>query len=149
MKREVAESILSAGPKIEASMKDGFKDFDLHAKPLYKAMVDDIKKQKKRLGGDFAIAHAVATRASRDFIRQELGSEVVFIVLSLTLECQKKRILGRHGDAVENVQDMMGDMYKLYEDAGDDEPNSYNVVIEDTHTPAMVLETVLDLIKKI
>ena len=129
-------------------MKNGFKDFDKVAEPMYKAMADDIKKQKKRLGGDFAIAHAVATRASRDFLRQELGSEVVFIVLSLTLECQKKRIMGRHGDAVENVGDVMGDMYKLYEDAADDEPNSYNVVIEETHSPSMVLKAVLNLIKK-
>ena len=40
--------------------------FDKAVRPLYTAMANDIIRQKKRLGGDFAIAHAVATRASRD-----------------------------------------------------------------------------------
>ena len=116
-------------------------------KPLYQAMTDDIKKQKKRLGGDFAIAHAVATRVSRDFIRGELGDEVVFVVLNLTSECQVNRIKGRHGEEMEGGVEMMGEMFKLYEEAEGDEPNAVNVIIEEKDTPQLVLEKVLKAIE--
>lgn len=149
VKKEVAESVLAASLAFEESLgKDGGKDFDEVVRPLYQAMTDDIRKQKKRLGGDFAIAHAVASRVSRDFIREELGNDVVFVVLNLTNECQVNRIKGRHGEEMEGAAEMMGDMYKLYEEAGTDEPNAVNVVIEEGETPAMVLEKVLNAIKE-
>ena len=132
---------------MEESLKNGGKDFDVLVKPLYQAMTDDIKKQKKRLGGDFAIAHAVATRVSRDFIRGELGDEVVFVVLNLTSECQVNRIKGRHGEEMEGGVEMMGEMFKLYEEAGGDEPNAVNVIIEEKDTPQLVLEKVLKAIE--
>ena len=128
-------------------MADGFKGFDEAIKPLYKAMTDDITRQQKRLGGDFAVAHAIASRVSRDYVRQQLGDKVVFIVLNLTKECQNKRIKGRHGDAVEGVQENMGSMFKMYEPAAKDEPNTYNVTIDERDTPDMVLNNVLDLIR--
>ena len=147
VKKEVAESVLKAGMSMEESLKNGGKDFDVLVKPLYQAMTDDIKKQKKRLGGDFAIAHAVATRVSRDFIREELGDEVVFVVLNLTSECQVNRIKGRHGEELEGGVEMMGEMFKLYEEAEGDEPNAVNVIIEEKDTPQLVLEKVLKAIE--
>ena len=146
-KKEVAEAVLKAGMSMEESLKNGGKDFDVLVKPLYQAMTDDIKKQKKRLGGDFAIAHAVATRVSRDFIRGELGDEVVFVVLNLTSECQVNRIKGRHGEEMEGGVEMMGEMFKLYEEAEGDEPNAVNVIIEEKDTPQLVLEKVLKAIE--
>ena len=41
----------------------------------------------------------------------------------------------------------MTDMFKFYEAAGEDEPNAYNVTIEDGESPDDVLQNVLDLIR--
>ena len=37
-------------------------EFDAKMQPLLKIMCDEIAKQKRRLGGDFAVAHAVVSR---------------------------------------------------------------------------------------
>ena len=92
MKKEVVAAVLNASLQMQVSLTNGGKDWDKITAPLYKAMSDDIKKQKKRLGGDFAIAHAVNTRVGRDLIRKEMGDDVVFIVLNLTPACQEARI---------------------------------------------------------
>ena len=39
-----------------------FSEFDEKMQPLLKMMCNEITKQKKRLGGDFAVAQAVASR---------------------------------------------------------------------------------------
>ena len=147
MPKEIAEAIIDSASKMEAALASrDSKTFDaLH--PLYKEMADDILRQKKRLGGDFAIAHAVATRTSRDFIRNHIGNDVIFIVLNLTEECQKARLRGRHGDQLLEESTLMTDMFKFYEAAGEDEPNAYNVTIEDGESPDDVLQNVLDLIR--
>ena len=147
MPKEIAEAIIDSASKMEAALASrDSKTFDaLH--PLYKEMADDILRQKKRLGGDFAIAHAVATRTSRDFIRNHMGNDVIFIVLNLTEQCQKARLRGRHGDQLLEESTLMTDMFKFYEAAGEDEPNAYNVTIEDGESPDDVLQNVLDLIK--
>ena len=85
--------------------------FEETVQPYYKAMAEDITRQKKRLGGSFAVAHAVATVKSRDFIRSHMGPELVFIVLNMTQECQKERLKQRHGDT---VGDAMINMFKMY-----------------------------------
>ena len=147
MPKEIAEAIIDSASKMEAALASrDSKTFDaLH--PLYKEMADDILRQKKRLGGDFAIAHAVATRTSRDFIRNHMGNNVIFIVLNLTEQCQKARLRGRHGDQLLEESTLMTDMFKFYEAAGEDEPNAYNVTIEDGESPDDVLQNVLDLIR--
>ena len=128
-------------------MTDGFSRFSEIAEPLYKAMTDDIARQQKRLGGDFAVAHAIASRVSRDYVRKQLGDQVVFIVLNLTQECQNKRLKGRHGDSVDGLEENMGAMFKMYEPAAKDEPNTHNVTIDEGDSPDMVLSNVLDLIR--
>lgn len=62
MPRQDAETILKAGKEFEKMMKGDFTDFDIAVQPLLKIMCREITKQKKRLGGDFAVAHAVVSR---------------------------------------------------------------------------------------
>ena len=145
--KDLAESIIGASQKMRASMADGFKGFDEIAKPLYKAMTDDLARQQKRLGGDFAVAHAIATRFSRDYVRQQLGDQVVFFVLNLTQGCQNKRLKGRHGDSVDGLEENMGAMFKMYEPAARDEPNTHNVTIDEGDTPDMVVNNILAVIR--
>ena len=62
MSREDAETILNLARVQEANLKDGFSNYDVKRRPLLKIICREIAKQKKRLGGDFAVAHAVSHR---------------------------------------------------------------------------------------
>ena len=55
------------------------------------ATATDIAKQRTRLGGDWAIAFACFSRTQREMIRKIIGPDLVFIVLNISNECQKKR----------------------------------------------------------
>ena len=60
-----------------------FRGFSIIAK--------DVDVQKKRIGGNFAVAHAVNNQEMRECIRQ-IVPNVIFITLTLTKESQRKRI---------------------------------------------------------
>ena len=72
--------------------------------PMLHEMALDVSRQRKRLGGKFAIAQAVFSRAQRDQIKRDLGSDLIFVVMNLTKECQHKRVTGRHGDDAHGQQ---------------------------------------------
>ena len=97
-------------------------------KPFFSLISKNIGIQKARVGGNFAIAQAVQSRDQREHIRKTLP-DVVFIVLSLTKENQKKRLKDRHGDSAEMMGEMLEKMFDLYEKPGDGEENAYNVDI--------------------
>ena len=51
-------------------------DFDLDAaKMFYRELAMDIKTQKERIGGDWAVAHVVYIREIRDMIRWEFSEK--------------------------------------------------------------------------
>ena len=51
-------------------------DFDLDAaKRFYRELAMDIKTQKERIGGDWAVAHVVYIREIRDMIRWEFSGK--------------------------------------------------------------------------
>ena len=65
MSREDAEMILKAAKEMEKIWTSTDADgsvFDAACRPILKIMCREISKQKKRLGGSFAVAHAVVTR---------------------------------------------------------------------------------------
>ena len=115
--------------------------------PMFHEMALHIDQQRKRLGGHWAIAQAVFSRAQRDQIRKDLGPDLIFMVLNLTKECQHKRVVNRHGDDDVGKQfvEMMEKFYDLYEPAGEDEENAYNISI----TEDMSVEDVIQKILKI
>ena len=122
MPRAIAEDILDGGSKFHElfSGEVSKEKLSREAKPYYKAMATDIMNQKKRLGGSFAVAHAIATRTSREDLRGWMGPDLVFVVLNMTKECQIERIEERHGGA---VGDVLEKLHALYEPAEEDEPN--------------------------
>ena len=88
---------------------------------MYENMAKDISKQNKRLGGKMAVAQALYSRKQRDSMRKILGPECVFIVLNMSSDCQKKRVMGRHGDGMN--KDFLNLMIKLagmYDPSGAD-----------------------------
>merc|ERR1712113_980905 len=56
---------------------------------MYSIMAKDIAKERKRLGGDWAVAQALPTRELRDHMRKELGPDLIFVVLHMSKEDQK------------------------------------------------------------
>merc|ERR1719189_1608863 len=62
---------------------------------FYRLMSEDIAREQKRIGGDFAIAQAVPSRKFRDVIRNQLGPKLVFVVLHMTKEEQIARVKAR------------------------------------------------------
>ena len=47
--------------------------------PFYKHLAKDVRQQKKRMGGNFAIAQAVTSRVIRDAMKEDIP-ECVFTV---------------------------------------------------------------------
>ena len=115
-----------------------------NTKPFYTNMAKDIATQKKRIGGDFVIAHAVTSRDMRDHIRHTLGG-CIFITLTLTKETQMKRIRARHGDD-EGAMAFMGNLYQLYEGPGDGEKNVYNINITEDMTQDDIMNKALEIL---
>ena len=60
-------------------------------KSFFGLIAKDVDVQKKRIGGNFAVAHAVNNEEMRECIRQ-IVPDVIFITLTLTKESQRKRI---------------------------------------------------------
>ena len=56
------------------------------------SLCEDIKTERKRLGGDMVVAFAIPDIASRDILRALLGPELVFVVLELSPELQVEQI---------------------------------------------------------
>ena len=87
-------------------------DFNMDAvKSFYRELAMDIKTQRERIGGDWAVAHVVFKREFRDLIRwvygnkdlfyliyprDILGPDLVFIHLTMTDEDRDRRLMERH-----------------------------------------------------
>ena len=107
-------------------------------------MGDHIVQQKKRLGGTFAAAFAVATRTGRDFVRQLVGPDLVFIVMNITAECQADRLKSRHGEG--QGGDFLETAFKNFQPAGEDEPRTYNLDIEKGDSKEEVLRKAFEIV---
>ena len=143
--RKTATALLSGFPIVEELLSGNMtmEDFEEAMQPYYKAMAEDIIRQKKRLGGNFAVAHAVPTVKSRAYIRSLMGPELVFIVLNITTECQKERIKQRQGDT---MADGLVSLYKYYQSAKEGEKNAFNVTIDQRMSKEDVMEEVLKIV---
>ena len=97
----------------------------------------------------FQTAFAVFSRTQRDIIRNTLGNDVIFFILHLTEETNHKRLVGRHGDDMaEEFNKVFESFAKMYESAGEDEKNAFDVHITEDMTPDDVAQKVLDILEK-
>ena len=69
-------------------------------------MAEDIKTQKERIGGDWAIAHVILLKEIRDKMREWLGPHLVFVHLQMSAEDRRARVLDRHMGET-NAADLM------------------------------------------
>ena len=63
---------------------------------FYEHMALDIKREKERIGGDFAIATFIPTREARDHLRKILGPDLIIVNLDMSQEERRERVLIRH-----------------------------------------------------
>ena len=113
-------------------------------KPMLHLGAYDILKQRKQIGGNWSVDYAVFSRKQRDGLRKILGSDLVFIVLNMTKECQEKRLISRHGND-KGIIDFLTMLHTIYEPAGDDEENTYNVTITEDMSPEDVILKILEI----
>ena len=95
------------------------------------------------------MAFAVSDRKSRDFLRAEVGSNLVYLVLNLTKKCQTQRIEARHpGEDNQGLRNMLIQMHEQFAPADEDEPDTFNVEIDEHMTPKDVMNSILRIIEK-
>merc|ERR1719309_127103 len=113
-------------------------------KTYYKAQCDDILQERKRIGGDWAIAAVTLTREVRDLVRANLGTDLLFVILSMNMDDVRKRVKERHhGD--DSAVELMAPIHNLCEPIEPDEDNVVGVTI----TPEMSKEEVVNKILKL
>ena len=124
------------------------KEFDFEKMcKYYTILSEDINKEQTRIGGNFAVAHAVPTRKFRDHIRNVLGSNLIFVVLHMTKEDQISRIQARHGKEERTVQ-WLTKSYDMFEPAAEDEPNTISLVITKDMSRDDVVDKIVELVER-
>ena len=73
---------------------------------FYIEMAGDIRRQRERIGGDWAVAAVLISRAARDHLRKILGPDLVIVCLTMSDSDRRERVLGRHQGDV-NAADLM------------------------------------------
>ena len=88
----------SVGEKMEQRKFDEITDEELI--PHCQTLAEEVDKQRKRIGGNFVVAYAIHSQGVRNHIRKTLP-DCIFIVLTLSKDVQRKRLLARHGEKTE------------------------------------------------
>ena len=138
---------VARGVKDFMAMIEG-KEFDQrNLKGLYSALCKDITNERNRIGGDWVVVHAVPTRELRDYIRKELGPDLIFVVLNMAKGQQTERIKARHGDGNKALVDLLVNTYNVFEPATMDEENSIDLTITNDMSREDVVEKILEMVK--
>ena len=124
------------------------KEFDTNnTEKYYSALCKDIKSEKKRMGGNWVVAQAVPTKHLRKHIKKELGSDVMFILLNLSKDDQRKRIIARHGEEGGFLETLVN-IYDRFEPAADDEEDVITVNVTSDMSRDDLVAKIMDLINK-
>ena len=123
------------------------EDFIEMSKPFYQIIAEDIVRQKKRLGGTFAVAQAVPVRKTREILRKFVGPDLVFIVMNLSEACQAQRLKQRHGEGA--AAESLTKMNAGFKPAQDDEEGAYNLLVNEGMSENDVMQRVVDIIDKL
>jgi len=113
---------------------------------LFRELCADICKERKRLGGDWAIAFAVPTRHYRDLMKKILGPDVIFVVLNMSKEGQEERIRQRHGEDAGATGESLMKMNAFYEPATEDEDQAIDVLVTNDMSREDVVKKILSMI---
>ena len=106
-------------------------------------LCEDISSQRRRVGGDWVVAYAMAKRSDRDIFREVLGEDLIFVVLDISFDLVKERLSGR-GEGEEHL----ANIHYKYEPAQSDEPRTVAFEIVKEATREENAQGVLELINK-
>ena len=90
---------------------------------------------------DFSIPWA-STSISNSTLQSKTFGNIVDIK-----ECQESRLTQRHGSEARGTIDHLSKMYMNFDSPQDDEPNTYEVKIDEHMTPEMVRNKILSFLK--
>merc|ERR1712013_273498 len=125
------------------------KDYDKEVMmEFYRHMAGDIATEKKRIGGDFAIAHVLLTAEVRAAMRKWLGDDLIIIVLTMSSADRRERVLARHADDV-NAADIMDHFESIMEGVKENEPNTVELKVDSTMTREEVMAKIFEKIEKL
>ena len=120
---------------------------EIQGERFYKYMSDCISYERKRIGGDWAVAQAVPTRKLRDGIRTSLGNDkVVFFLLSLEREVALERLTQRDGA---EMADSLMKINSFYEPKAPDENDTFDIIIPKEMTPKDVAQKIIEIVNKL
>ena len=142
---------VSAGKKLYGKLSKQKELDEISGNIFYKYMGNGIDYERKRIGGDWVVAQAVPTRKFRDVLREILGKDLVFILLSLKTETTLERLKKRHGDGemAKEITDVCIKLESFYELKESDEENTYNIMITNEMTPDDVNEKILEIVNEL
>ena len=149
MSEDYIRKHLAASQEFKKMMKGNFDNYADKLQPLYKNMGHDIVEQSKRLGGDMIIAQAVFSRDQRDYLREIVGSKLIFLVFNMNKDCQMKRVTQRTPGIGEKYLQILYNYAEKCEPAAKDEINTYNLTITEEMTREDVKKTVLEFVLKV
>lgn len=140
---------VSYGEEFYMALTEG-GDFNReNAEKFYTFMTECVVHERKRLGGDFAIAQAVPHRILRDTIRKIAGPDLIFILLIVPKETTLERLKKRHGEgeAADQMTEWCIKINEFYEPTGADEKNTFDVVITSDMSPTDVAKKIEEILQ--
>ena len=144
-----ARSVLAETIKPDLD-QEGSEKLDKAFEEIGVVTAEEIKKQKERIGGDWAIAFALFNRKQRDAVRKVFGPNLIFVVLSISKECNLQRLAKRHGEEhAESMNKVFDSFVAQYQKAENDEEGAINVNVTGDMSEEDVVQEVLEAIKKI
>ena len=107
-----------------------------------------VAKERKRLGGDWAVSNAVPTRKLRDHLRAKLGSKLIFVVIDMTKADYEAMVKKKHGEEAGTIIEYLLKAYNVYEPARKDEPNTLDVKVTREMNQDYVADQIVSMLKK-
>jgi len=130
------------------SMMQG-KDYCKEAlREYYSLMAEDIAKEKKRIGGDFAIAHVLLTVDFRALMRKLLGPDLIIIVLTMSSEDRWQRLIERQ-PGVEPSTEVLDQFEKIMEEVENNEQNTIEIRVESAMTKDGVVAEIMQRVEQL
>ena len=114
----------------------------INVEKYYTSMCKDIITERRRLGGNWVVGFTVPTRHLRDHIKNQCGPDIYFVVLNMTKEDQRKRIVNRHRNET-NLIEILTKQYEVFDPADEDEERAINIKVTNNMSPDDVLQRIV------
>ena len=117
----------------------------------YKCLGEDIKRERKRVGGDWVIAGCATTKDDRDYVRKYLGPDLLMIIMHVDKETVgprlKKRHEGEDDEVGEDGAEYLGKLTAVVEDKFPEEKNTEEIQLKGNESKEEVIERVNEVIE--